>query len=212
MKDRSYFLLISFLLPLLAACGVIGSSAVPEGVLFQDDFSDSSSGWDQVVSDQGVTDYQDGYYRITINTPNTDIWSNPGLSLSDVVIETDTRKISGPDDNDYGVICRYIDLENFYFFIISSDGYFGIGRVLNGDQMLLGDNTMSPNDAINMGNAENHIQASCIGNTLSLTINNQLVGSVRDSNLDAGDAGLIAGTFEIPGTDIAFDNFVIREP
>ena len=212
MKERWYILLALVIFLLATACTVIGSSTVPEGVLLQDDFSDPSSGWDQVVSDEGVTDYQDGYYRITVNTPATDVWSNPGLNLTDIVIETDTRKLSGPDDNDFGVICRYVDVDNFYFFIISSDGYYGIGRVVNGEQMILGDNTMSPTKAINQGNAENHILASCVGVELSLTVNDQLLGTVQDSSLESGDTGLIAGTFEIPGTDVAFDNFVVRDP
>jgi hypothetical protein len=29
-----------------------------------------------------------------------------------------TRKISGSDDNDYGILCRYMDENNFYFFEI----------------------------------------------------------------------------------------------
>ena len=34
----------------------------------------------------------------------------------------------GPDDNDFGIICRYIDDNQFYYAIISSDGYYGIVR------------------------------------------------------------------------------------
>ena len=33
-----------------------------------------------------------------------------------------------PDNNAYGVICRYTDLQNFYVFLVSADGYYAIGK------------------------------------------------------------------------------------
>jgi hypothetical protein len=33
-----------------------------------------------------------------------------------------------------------------------------------------------------------------------------------DSSFSSGDVGLIAGSFATEGTDIHFDNFVVRQP
>ena len=90
-------------------------------LIFQDGFSDTSSGWDRVRTDDGITDYEEDRYRIVINSSNADYWSNPGLHFTDVRIDVDAGKNAGPDDNDFGVFCRYQDTENFYFLIISSD-------------------------------------------------------------------------------------------
>jgi hypothetical protein len=185
---------------------------LPEGVLFVDDFSDTSSGWDRVDVEEGITDYGDGVYRIFVNTDNTDQWANPGQDFTDTTIEVEATKVGGPDDNDFGVICRYDDTENFYFFIISSDGFYATGRVIDGTQELLSDSDMMENDAIYIGNVTNNIQVDCVGSRLTFSVNGTQLVAVEDTAFSSGDVGLIAGTFDTPGADIYFDNFVVREP
>jgi hypothetical protein len=65
---------------------------------------------------------------------------------------------------------------------------------------------------VRQGNATNHIQAECNGSTLRLVVNGQQLAETTDSDFTSGDAGLLAGSFENPGTDILFDNFIVREP
>jgi hypothetical protein len=214
IKKYPFLMAIVALLLATLACSLAGGAAqnLPEGVLFQDDFSDSSSGWDQVNSEEGITDYENGVYRIWVNATETDIWANPGLDFTNVVVEVDANKIGGPDDNDFGVICRYQDIDNFYFFIISSDGFYAIGKVLNGEYNLLGMEQMLPDDAIKQGNATNHIKADCVGSHLVLHANGSKLADVEDATFASGDVGLIAGTFGEIGVDIHFDNFVVRGP
>jgi hypothetical protein len=181
-------------------------------LLFQDDFSDAKSGWDSLSNEDGITDYDNGQYRILVNTTNTDVWANPGLNFTNTIIEVDATKAGGDDNNDLGVICRYKDSNNFYFFVISSDGYYGIGKFKDGQQVLVGMESMPPTDAVRQGNATNHILAECNGSTLRLVINGQQLAETTDSDFTSGDAGLLAGSFENPGTDILFDNFIVREP
>jgi len=212
MQPKLYLSLMVLML-LLSACS-LGNEAEPlsEGVLFVDDFSDTSSGWDRVDVEEGITDYADGVYRIFVNTDNTDQWANPGLDFTDTAIEVEATKVGGTDDNDFGVICRYDDTENFYFFIISSDGFYAAGRVIDGNQELLGESDMMPTDAINIGNVTNNIQVDCVGSLLTFSVNGTQLISVEDTAFSSGDVGLIAGTFDTLGTDIYFDNFVVREP
>ncbi len=188
------------------------SAEVPSDVLFQDDFSDPSSGWDRVNEVEGITDYANGVYRILVSTENTDVWANPGLNFSDAIAEVEATKVGGPDDNDLGLICRYQDESNFYFFIISSDGFYGIARVLDGEQELVGLDNMEYSEAINQGNSTNLLRAECVGETLTLFVNDQQVFQTTDTQFSSGDVGLIAGTFEVAGADIHFDNFVVRRP
>jgi hypothetical protein len=147
-----------------------------------------------------------------VNTDNTDIWANPGLKFTDTITEVDATKVGGADDNDLGLICRYQDESNFYFFIISSDGFYGIAKVSDGDQVLVGLENMEYSEAINQGNNTNHIRADCVGQTLTLFVNDQQLLQVTDAQFTNGDVGLIAGTFDVAGTDIHFDNFVVRQP
>ena len=184
----------------------------PGALLFQDGFSDPSSGWDRVRSPDGMTDYENERYRIVVNASNADYWSNPGLYFEDVRIEVDALKNAGPDDNDFGVLCRYQDTENFYFLIISSDGYYGIGLVLNGQQKLLEPPQMYHSEAILTGNSINHLKAVCQGSRLALTVNDELIAETYDSTFSTGDIGLIVGSFDEPGVDVLFDNLSVTLP
>lgn len=188
------------------------TAVVGPPVLFSDDFSDPGSGWDRLQTDEGVTDYDRGGYRILVNKPQSDYWANPGRMFGDVRIEVDATKAGGPDDNDFGVICRYQDTGNFYYFVISSDGYFGILRILDGETQSLGADGLKKSDAILLGGARNQLRADCIGNQLTLSVNGQQVHTVSDPSFATGDVGLLAGTYEVPGTDIHFDNFVVYAP
>jgi hypothetical protein len=193
--------------------GAAGGCTPDAGNLFQDDFSDESCGWEDIFSDEtGMSDYDQGGFRLRVDQTQYDYWANPNVSFSDVVIEVDARKIGGPDDNDFGVICRYVDTENFYFFIVASDGFYAIGKSVGGSYEYIGSEFMEPTDAVNGGDATNHIRADCAGSTLRLYANGQQLAEVTDSTFTTGDVGIIAGTFDTAGTDILFDNFVVRAP
>ncbi len=214
MKTRFITILIILVLVSLAcSLGSSGEETVqPSNILFEDDFSDTSSGWDRVDVDEQTTDYANGVYRILVNEDNTDVWANPGLSYNDVRIEVDATKAGGSDDNDFGVICRYQDVENFYYFVISSDGYYGIFKTVNGEQILIGTENMPPSDAIKLGNTTNHLSAECVGNKLSMYANGVKLDEFEDTDFTSGDVGLIAGTYDTPGTEIHFDNFEVLQP
>jgi hypothetical protein len=220
MKIRIKILLIITCLVLFSlACGLskisqlFGEYPTNQGdLLFQDGFSDPSSGWDKVRTSEGMTDYEAGHYRIVVNSPNADYWANPGLDFIDVVIDVDAGKNEGPDDNDFGILCRYQDTENFYFLIISSDGYYGIGKVQGGEQELLDPPQMYYSEAIITGAGPNHIQAVCNGSRIAMAINGVLIAEAMDSTFHEGDVGLIVGSFDVPGVDIWFDNLMVKVP
>jgi serine/threonine protein kinase len=180
--------------------------------LFSDDFSNPGSGWDTTNGSTYVTDYYQGWYRIYVIDANTQVWANPSLNFTDTIIDVDAYKSGGVDDNNFGVICRYQDVDNFYYFLISSDGYYGILRKVNGQSQALGADSLQRTDTIIQGTATNHIVAECIGSTLTLYVNGQFVASQYDTTFSSGDVGLTAGTYSQGGTDILFDNFVVYQP
>lgn len=182
-------------------------------VLFQDDFSDSGSGWDRISQQpSGTLDYADGSYRIFVSESYRMLWASPGLNFEDVQIEVDATSLTVLQDDNFGVICRAKDQDNFYFLVISSDGYYGAGKVKQGVQSLIGMPAMLPSESIYQGHSANHLGADCIGDTLNLYANSVLLASVEDAEFDSGEVGLIAGTFENPGTEVYFDNFTVLKP
>ena len=51
-----------------------------------------------------------------------------------------------------------------------------------------------------------------MGNTQKLSVNNNSLVQVTDTDFQTGDVGLIAGTFSMHGTDIKFYNFEVKKP
>jgi hypothetical protein len=159
-----------------------------------------------------ITDYQDGYYRIRVNRAQMNYWANPGLYFNDVTVEVDTYLVDGTADNIFGIICRYQNTSNFYYGVISSDGYAGILMTRNGSIDNLGGDYLEQYDEIILGGQLNHIRFDCIGSTLTLFVNGQFLLSVTDSSFSSGDVGLLVGTYSQPMTDLYFDNFTVYQP
>lgn len=214
---RFVFLIVLIILSLSGCSGFSVNqnppvSNLPSGsVLFQDDFAQATTGWDRMLVPEGVMDYDSGSYRILVNALETNFWTTPSQNFADVRIEVDTGKLAGPDENRIGLICRF-NGKDYYFFMITSDGFYGLGLFKDGQAILLGQSAMVSSANINKGLAINHLRADCSGNTLTFYVNGFQVTQAQDSTLASGDVGLLAGTFTTPGVDIVFDNFVVLQP
>jgi hypothetical protein len=214
MKITGLFSIILLLLA-LAACEATSpeSSDIDPGILFQDNFSDPASSWDEYQDEYGVTQYQNGTYQILVNEPNTDLWANPGsLVFTDTRIEVEAKRMGGSSNNIFGIICRYQDSANFYQLLVSSDGYYDISKVQDNSRVPLSAEQLLPSEVIPQEKDLIKIRADCIGDTLSLYVDGQQVAVVQDTSFISGNIGLIAGAFQEAGTDIAFDNLVVRQP
>lgn len=158
-----------------------------------------------------ISYYQEGLVFI-INTPQYDYISIPKGSFGDVRIEATANKLTGPDDNDYGIICRYQNEKNYYSFIISSDGYFGIIKVKEGTYQILNSANLEYNSLIHTGYELNHLRVDCIGSVLIFYVNETKLVEVTDPDFSGGKVGLLAGSFRTPGVAILFDNFLVLKP
>jgi hypothetical protein len=216
MHRKTVLIIISVLIGMTLACSESifvnpSPSVVNDQVLFQDDFSDPSSGWLTERDEDHIIDYENGSFRIWGNLSRFDYWSIPNLNFGDVRIEVDATKLGGPDNNSYGIICRY-NQGNYYGFIISSDGYYGISKRKNGDHQIIGAEGMKTSPVIQKGAASNHIRADCIGSVLTLYLNGEKLQEVTDSEFTLGDVGLLAGSFDVSGIDIQFNHFQVLKP
>jgi hypothetical protein len=161
----------------------------------------------------------EGRYLIAVEEPGVEVWARPGLALTNLVFEAETQYAAGPANNEYGLICRYErrgdGRNSFYFFFISSDGYYALGKVVGDVRTILSPEVGSfqPSDAIRLEpEATNTLAATCSGSRLALAVNGVPVGEFTDDELRRGDIGLIAGTFDEGGVRIHFDNVVVRQP
>jgi hypothetical protein len=209
---KIFYFLSSFLF--LSACASAPipavSTADPGDILYQEQFENNTTGWARIANDNGIMDYDGGGYRILVRQPRLNIWSTSEKDFGDVRLEADVIKLNGPDENRMGLICRY-QAGDYYFFIISNDGYYAIGKFIGGMTLLLGQSEMQSTGAIQSGTM-NHLRADCIGSKLTFYINFTEVASATDTDFPSGDVGVVAGSFAEPGVDVMFDNFVVLQP
>jgi len=216
-RPFSFLLIVFLLIPLACQIPALprtqATPTVPASgaALFQDDFSNPSTHWERQQTPAGAMDYDAGGYRIVVNQPNTNLWSTPHKDFADVRLEADEGKLGGADENRAGLICRYT-AAGYYFFMITHDGFYGIGMFKDGQTVLLGHNEMQSSAAIHTGVNTNHLRADCVGDTLTFYVNGEQIAQTHDSTLTHGDVGLIAGTFSQPNADFFFDDFVVIQP
>jgi pectate lyase len=203
-----------FLLSLLSACVPVSiptvTSAKSGDVLYQEAFEDNTTGWHREANDHGIIDYDGGGYRILVQQSKLNIWSTAEKNFGDVRIEADVIRLNGPEENRMGLLCRYQG-GDYYFFVISNDGYYAIGKFIGGMTLLLGQSEMQASEIIQQGSM-NHLRADCVGNSLTFYVNFTEVASATDTDLPTGDVGLLAGSFAEPGVDVLFDQFVVIQP
>ncbi len=225
MRRFLWFFSIMSLIPL--ACSTLGNGGggvdVQEttdtepasNVLFEDDFSSSSTNWGTGEDAEASLNLENGAFRIFVKVPKNLFWTTPGKSFSDVRLEVDAEKTAGPDAAEYGVMCRYSEeadgSHNFYYLVIAGDTYAAIIKVVKDEQIEVSARDVKFEE-IHGGNASNHITAECNGNQLVLSANGAELFSLTDDSLTSGDVGLIETTYEEGGIDVKFDNFMATKP
>jgi hypothetical protein len=192
-----------------------GGPAVSQGQpLFQDDFSDPTSGWDTWENDWGQVRYENGEYSIQAKERAGHRWgyAPPSWVLRDFVVELDARHVDGPP-GEYGVIFRYggprtadrQDWGDFYLVALTTEGEYAVFRVLGRQWTPLVDYRFS--SAIERSPAWNRIRIEAIGPEMRVLVNGQELAVVRDEQLAQGRLILFVNAFtEWGGTHAHFDN------
>jgi hypothetical protein len=182
-------------------------------LLFSDDFSKSPKGWGTMGRAGGEVGFEYEGLTIKVNVPNFLIWTVNGDRFRDARIEADAVLLNGPTNDNFGVICRFQNNNNFYGFVVSHDGYFGIFKMLDGKIISSSKNgNLDYSDVIRQGGVVNHIQALCDKDILRLSVNDQVLAEVKDSSFNEGQIGFITGTYETPGVQVLFDNLKVFQP
>jgi hypothetical protein len=179
--------------------------------LFEDNFDDPASGWDVWEETDTWAGYADGGYRLGVKVPDYVAWGTitPTMQLSDFIIEVEAQLLEGPVDNNYGLLVRYQDDgESFYWFEISSDGYYSVDLLQAGEWTTLVD--WESTNAIQQGTGTtNRLKLICAGDQFVFYVNDVYLTEVKDSTFADGSVGLAAGDFDHGGVVVHFDNLKI---
>ncbi len=177
--------------------------------LYQDDFSNPNSGWENIADSDGQIGYSNGTYIISVTSPNTVLSGTSGQTASDVVMKVTAGVIQSTGEGDYGMICRQQEDRSYYAFEIREDGYASIWKNYSSTIVPLIDWQYFPSlDSRSSAN----FSVSCVGNQLTLAVDGRTLLSTTDSDFIGGDTGLAAGTLGIGGFVVAFDNFSLQTP
>jgi hypothetical protein len=180
---------------------------------FSDDFSNTSSAWPQ-EKDEGIY-YKDGGYRVSAPAQNllavspseTDTYQDVAVEVEAEVLNSQTDRIAA------GVVCRRQDRDNYYGMIVFGNGKVSIVQIRDARLSQIEEDDRSEVISENVGSPHVHIRGHCVGNTLTLYVDNKEVIKAEDSEFESGYVGLIAYSEDSNASaDILFDNFSVKKP
>lgn len=188
------------------------AAAVPANLslAYEDDFGDSTSGWDDTSDAYTLKRYGNNRYMIEISTSNLVAWGLANRDVADFEIEVEAKLEDGSTDNSYGLLFRFQDRENFYRFDISGDGYYLLSKFVGGEWTTLIDWTQS--EHINQNDAANTLKVAVFGHKISLWVNDNFLASMEDESLTHGNFGFFASTFGEPYIWTSYDNLRLWVP
>ena len=187
-------------------------------VIYEDDFSNSSSGWTTSSSNAGEAKYENVSYNLAVKSAGH-IIAGTNLSigqLGDFILEVDAALLLSTEDCGYGVIFRQEDVnrfDNFYYFQISnSNRQYKVEKQSGGKISVLKEWTSS--NYINSAPSNNRLKVACKGAQLEIYANGNKLDTIIDNSFQKGFIGLVAesGMDAQSKTKVSFDNLAIYFP
>lgn len=216
--------------------------AEPGKVLYTATFDSFLDDWDQY---EGRVESQiiDGTLRIESETDNSGPFSFAKPYFDDFDLRVQGKAADGDPTNGYGVIFRFQGSGNrskeddsYYVFLVSSDGYYKVDRVINGDSKEI--SLWIPSPAVHQGiGAVNSLRVIARGDEFQFFVNDQQVelcipenpegsstldgagncmGNMMatwvDDTIPNGQVGVVVKTLDVPNFAVEFDNVLIVGP
>lgn len=269
IRTAVFLILVVILVALIGIAQLTGNwhYAVPvePGVLaYAATFDGMLEDWDQ---NQGRLSAQalNGVLRLSVGESGSGLYSAARPYFEDFDLRVDARPMSGPEDNGYGVIFRLYDRYddypllpdswldsgivrrvisfneryNYYLFLVSSDGFYRVARMLNGDETDISTWIESP--LVNTGmNVTNRLRVVGEGNQFTFYVNGervqlcipddpnaqstfrlgecmggQMLDTLTDNAIGSGRLGVVAQVYtDLEGVDalFEFDNVLVYGP
>ena len=181
---------------------------------FEDDFSDSKSGWDTPSGDWGEIAYENGAYSVLIEKALWYVWGSPATRTGiqkDFTAEVDVRMLSQGSDDAAGIVFRIQQGEpgkySFYVFWINNLlQTYAIQKYV--DNAWTNDlQRFTPTNYINGDANSNRLKVVCKGSQIEVYINGNKLTTVTDTSLDSGYIGLGVMNYSSSNAHYHFDNF-----
>jgi hypothetical protein len=184
-------------------------------VLYQDDFTNPSTGWTEDQFDNYFVGYHEPeYYHIEISSPNYKapiIVEPEKRSFSDGTIElqvfTNSGKTAPEGDFRYGLVFRRSG-DQYYAFTISqrTKKWYFLKSSPTGLEVLKEGTEGSIRDL----DVDDVLRVDAQGSSFFFHVNDHLIDEVNDSAYASGEVGFYVESFDSPSTHIHFNTLTIR--
>jgi hypothetical protein len=200
-------------LPFLFGTVTPAATATTGAVLFQDNFSDPTSGW-LVGSDSGGQRlYDKGSFVIRVTKKSWESWSpGPATGLTDLHAEVTASNSGFATDAGFGLMCDYVDAKHYYVLGATADGYYGIVKMESGAEKVLTDANGGWVQSAKIGANQSsyRVGADCGSDgALTLYVDGRKIASAQDSTYTSGQIGLFVRTFEQTPAEVRFGDLVV---
>jgi hypothetical protein len=185
------------------------------GILYQDDFTDTASGWPNAFAfDNYYIGYHEpSFFHVEVHTPRDKaIVSIPKQTFGDVTLEskvfTDPNNTAQSGDFRYGLVFRRAG-NQYYAFAISPRTK--TWYVLKSSPSGVTELKKGTDDSIQGLKAPDALRVDARGPTFAFHINDRLAGQVSDPDYADGSAGFMVETFDSPRAHIHYDTISARQ-
>ncbi len=183
-----------------------------ESLLVNEDFSDPESGWPEVDEGNVLSGYHPpDFYHVQSGEPNHLSVAYFGGSFENVSVTSDVFVDSTDTENGifrYGLIVRRIS-DQFYAFTVDprSERWTVIKGTAEGPITLVEGEI----DSLKGLTSTDSLRVDASGESLSFSINGQVVSQISDSDYRVGDIGFYVETFDEERAHIHYDSLSVRQ-
>ncbi len=206
----------AFLMPLTPTPNPLFPPPLEWEVTISDPFSSNGNGWPTFINKNDncsvstlgfqndallwSLDAEEGYWCSYYYYPDI-------LSVSDFDTSLDIKRSSGSGKADFGIVFR-VNEAGYYIFVISDTTQtFQVRRMLNDASTTL--EAWKKEPAIS-SDGTNRLAVSARGNVFYFYINDTLVDTIEDSEIDSGHIGIISEIYDGGEVSISYDNFLLQ--
>ena len=184
----------------------------PGPLLDAESFDAPVSGWTTTNIDPDLRiRYADGVMYVELLQDDYVQFLTSPVDEADVVITARVRVTQPVGDGEYGLTCRYQDMDNFYAATVTEWGDFALWKLVEGEFVELHPLTALPDEAAFEPTQWTELGLVCLGSRMGLWVNQVPVAMVEDPAASVGTgAGLVVSTFWEPDFEVAFDEMAIH--
>jgi hypothetical protein len=182
--------------------------------LYQDNFTDPSTGWASDKFDNYFIGYHEPeYYHVEVDSPHykTTVFP-PGKQIfgdftTDLKVLTSSTKTSPTGDFRYGLAFRRSGDQYYAFTISPRTKMWYILKSSPSSLEVLKEGT---DEEIHDLDTDDTLRVDAQGSSFAFHINDRLIGEIKDSDYTEGEVGFYVESFDSDHSHIHFDNLVIR--